>query len=461
VRNYLRSLNPQLPRNVWILQAGGLANMFGNGVIGPFLIIYLHNVRGLSLGMAGLVVASGAAAALFSGFVAGALADRLGPRVVLSTALVLGASAFALFPLIRETWHAFALNLLAGVGTGAFWPSQSTLLSSLTPPERRHSAFAQQRMTMNVGFALGALVAGAIARTDEPSTFTFLFLLNAVTFLVFVSVLQFLPAPRHREAHHEPGRYKDILRHRIFISFILLNVILIGGGIALMSELLSPFAKNTAHVSEPAIGVIWFVFSAGVALGQLPVVKLVEGKRRLRGLALMGVIWAGTFMVVTAGGAWLTGNEAALVFGFAVGVFALAECLHGAIYAPLVVDLAEPRLLGRYMALSSFSWQLGFFVGPAIGGFVLQHEPLALWPAAAVICLLASVYALALERRIPARLLLTPHVGSGAGLPGTMPKMALATDDPVSTDAEPSPHPADEASRIRGGGRPAPGTTRR
>jgi MFS family permease len=461
VRNYLRSLNPQLPRDVWILQAGGLANMFGNGVIGPFLIIYLHNVRGLSLGMAGLVVASGAAAALFSGFVAGALADRLGPRVVLSTALVLGAIAFALFPLIRETWHAFALNLLAGVGTGAFWPSQSTLLSSLTPPERRHSAFAQQRMTMNVGFALGALVAGAIARTDEPSTFTFLFLLNAVTFLVFVSVLQFLPAPRHREAHHEPGRYKDILRHRIFISFILLNVILIGGGIALMSELLSPFAKNTAHVSEPAIGVIWFVFSAGVALGQLPVVKLVEGKRRLRGLALMGVIWAGTFMVVTAGGAWLTGNEAALVFGFAVGVFALAECLHGAIYAPLVVDLAEPRLLGRYMALSSFSWQLGFFVGPAIGGFVLQHEPLALWPAAAVICLLASVYALALERRIPARLLLTPQVGSGAGLPGTMPNMALATDDPVSTDAEPSPHPADEASRIRGGGRPAPGTTRR
>lgn len=435
--------------------------MFGNGVIGPFLIIYLHNVRGLSLGMAGLVVASGAAAALFSGFVAGALADRLGPRVVLSTALALGAVAFVFFPLIRETWHAFALNLLVGVGSGAFWPSQSTLLSSLTPPDRRHSAFAQQRMTMNVGFALGALVAGAIARTDDPSTFTFLFLLNAVTFLVFVAVLQFLPAPRHREAHHEPGRYKDVFRHRVFIAYIVLNVILIGGGIALMSDLLPPFAKNTAQVSEPAIGVIWFVFSAGVALGQLPVMKLVEGKRRMRGLALMGVIWAGTFIAVTAGGAWLTGNEAAVVFGFAVGAFALAECLHGAIYAPLVVELAEPRLLGRYMAFSSFSWQLGFFVGPAIGGFVLQSEPLALWPAAAVICLLASAYALAFERRIPAHLHLTPRMDSGAGVPGTMPNMALATDDPLSTDAEPAPHPANEASRIRGGGCPAPGTTRR
>ena len=435
--------------------------MFGNGVIGPFLIIYLHNVRGISLGVAGLVVAAGSAAALFSGFVAGALSDRLGPRIVLSAALTVGAIAFVFFPFIEEAWHAFALNVLVGVGTGAFWPSQSTLLSSLAPKERRHAAFAQQRMTMNVGFAIGALVAGAIARTDEPSTFTFLFLLNAVTFMVFVGVLQLIPAPRHREEHHEPGRYKEVFANRLFVAFIVLNVIFIGAGIALMSEILPPFAKNTSHVSEPAIGVIWFVFSAVIAIGQLPVVKLVEGKRRMRGLALMGVVWAGTFLAVFAGGAWLTGTEAAVVFGIAVGVFALAECLHGAIYAPLVVELAEPRALGRYMALSSFSWQLGFFVAPAVGGFALEQEPLALWPAAAVICLVAASYALALERRIPAELHLTPRMDSGAGVRGTMPNMALATDDPLSTDAEPAPHPSDEASRIRGGGRPAPRTTRR
>src|SRR2546429_3106053 len=139
VRSYLRSLNPHLPRDVWILQAGGLANMFGNGVIGPFLIIYLHNVRGISLGIAGLIVASNSAAGLVSGFVGGALSDRIGPRAVLSAALVVMAVAFGLFPLIRVPWQAFALNALAGAGSGAFWPSQSTLLSPLTPKERRHA----------------------------------------------------------------------------------------------------------------------------------------------------------------------------------------------------------------------------------------------------------------------------------------------------------------------------------
>ncbi len=280
VRAYLRSLNPQLPREVWILQAGGLANMFGTGVIGPFLIIYLHNVRGISLGLAGLIVASSSAAALCSGFVGGALSDRIGPRTVLSGALVVLAVGFALFPLIRTPWEAFALNVLVGAGGGSFWPSQSTLLSSLTPQNRRHAAFAQQRMTMNLGIALGGLVAGAIARTDKPGTFTFLFLLNAATFLIFVAVLRLLPATGRRETHHEPGRYLDVLRDRTFIAYIFLNVIFIGAGIAVMSELLPPFAKNTAHVSEPAIGVLWFIFSGVVALAQLPVVKLIEGRSR-------------------------------------------------------------------------------------------------------------------------------------------------------------------------------------
>ena len=67
MRAYLRSLNPQLPRDVWILQAGGLVNMFGNGVIGPFLIIYLHNVRGISFAEAGFALAFGGVAALATG----------------------------------------------------------------------------------------------------------------------------------------------------------------------------------------------------------------------------------------------------------------------------------------------------------------------------------------------------------------------------------------------------------
>src|SRR5215208_3030595 len=122
VRAYLRSLNPELPRPVWILQVGGLTNAFGNGIVLPFLIIYLHNVRGIPLGLAGLAAAVNSAAALVSGFVAGSLSDRVGPKRVLVGALIVMAVAISLFPLIDNVWEAFALNLLLGSGSGSFWP---------------------------------------------------------------------------------------------------------------------------------------------------------------------------------------------------------------------------------------------------------------------------------------------------------------------------------------------------
>ena len=193
------------------------------------------------------------------------------------------------------------------------------------------------------------------------------------------------------------------------VSFSLLNAVFMAAAIALMVELLPAFAKNVAHVNEREIGVIFALDSIGVVLLQLPVARLVEGRRRMRGLALMGVVWAVSLLGVWAGGAWTTATAAAAVFAGATVVFALGETLHGAIHAPLSADLAPPQLVGRYLALASLSWQAGWIVGPAAGGFFLQHAPLALWPAAAGVNLLCAAYALRLERRLPPEARVTPR----------------------------------------------------
>jgi len=51
-------LNPQLSRQLWTLLSGSFANALGNGVVFPFLLIYLHNVRHIPLGTAGVVLAA-------------------------------------------------------------------------------------------------------------------------------------------------------------------------------------------------------------------------------------------------------------------------------------------------------------------------------------------------------------------------------------------------------------------
>jgi predicted MFS family arabinose efflux permease len=407
---YVRSLNPRLPRAVWLLQAGGLANMFGNGVVVPFLVIYLHNVRGISLGLAGTIAATNGLAALVSGPIAGALADRIGARTTLVAALVVMATAFSLFPLITQAWHAFLLNALAGTGSGAFWPSQGTLLSALTPPEQRPAAFAQQRVTMNLGIGLGGLVGGLIASTSDPSSFTLLFAVDAGTFLVFAAVLTRVPSPARAEVQpQEPPRgYATVFRDRPFRSFILLNTLFITASISIFSELFPVFAKNQAGVSEREIGLIFFLNTALIVLAQLPVAKLQQGKRRMSALATMSVLFAVTWLLVLLGGLTLQAGAATALFAGAFGIFSLGECLHGTVQGPLVSDLAPRALLGRYMAMSSSSWQVGFIIGPAAGGFVLQAQPYALWPVASAVCLVGGVWAITLERRLPTAVRRTP-----------------------------------------------------
>ncbi|MGB2951939.1 MAG: MFS transporter [Gaiellaceae bacterium] len=404
---YARSLKPDLPRNVWVVQGGGLVNAFGNGIVLPFLIIYLHNVRGVSLGVAGLVAAANSAAALATGFLAGTLSDRIGPRNVLIGALLVMTGAIVLFPLIRTSWHALALGAALGAGSGAFWPSQSSLIAAFTPSGRRHSAFGLQRVTMNLGLALGGLTGGLIASSARPSSYTALFLVDAATFLGYVLVLLRLPAPR-LSPQREAGGYREVLRDRPFRSYVLLNALFIGSGMAVIAELLPPYAKNNAGVAETGVGALWFVNALVVVLAQLPVVKLAERRRRMLGLALMGVIWAATMLIIAATGTWLQATAATAVFAVAVAAFGIGECLHGTIHVPLTADLAPPRLAGRYLALSSQSWQVGWIIGPAAGGFLLQHAPLALWLGAAAANLIGSGWALALERRLPAAVRRTP-----------------------------------------------------
>jgi len=156
---------------------------------------------------------------------------------------------------------------------------------------------------------------------------------------------------------------------------------------------------------------LWMINSLVVVVAQLPVAKLGEGRRRMGALALMGVLWAAAMLTIGVGGTWFEGTVAWSLMAGAVIAFAIGECLHGTVHLPLTADLAPPQLMGRYMALGSQSWQVGWIIGPAVGGFVLQHWPNALWPAAAVLNLAAAGAALALERHLPRAVLRGPaHV---------------------------------------------------
>ena len=410
MRGLLRSVDPQLPRQVWLLQIGGVSNSFGNGVVLPFLAIYLHNVRGFGIATAGIAIAISSAFQLLAGVAMGPVIDRVGPKRVLASGLVVQAAGFGFLPLVTEPWHAYALLAVEGAGSAAFWPSQSTLISRLTPPARMHAAFAQQRVTMNLGIGMGGITGGLIANVESPTTFTVLFVLDALTFLAYVGVVGFIRDPGVAPAQdgESPGSYRQVLRDRLFAGMWCLNFLFVAAGYSLLN-LLPPFVRDHGGVSERQIGLIFFFNTLAIVLAQLPLSRWIEGKRRLRALALMPALWAVAWLGVDASGYWLEATAAFVAVSVCVILIGIGECFHGPAHQALVAELGGERLRGRYFALHSLSWGLGGTAGPALGGLVLATAPFALWPIAAALCGVAAVGALALERLVPPRLQRIPR----------------------------------------------------
>jgi MFS family permease len=386
---------------VWLLQIGGVINSFGNGIVLPFLVIYFHDVRGFSIGTAGLIVGVSSAALLSAGIVTGVVIDRVGPRVTLGCGLFLQAVGYGLLPLVREPWQAYVLLAIEGIGASGFWPSQSTLISRLTPDTRRHAAFAQQRLTMNLGIGLGGIVGGLIAHVSSPGTFTVLFVLDAFTFLAYIVVLWFVHDPGVPAIEEQaPASYRAVLRHKTFLGLWSINFLFVSAGYSLFA-LFPQFARDQSGISERQIGALFAINTAVIVLAQLPISHWIEGRRRMRALALMPVLWAVCWLMVDGTGYWLEATAAFVVFGVAMALFGVGECFHGPAHQALVADIAPEHLRGRYFAVHSLSWGLAGTVGPAVGGFILAAAPFALWPLAAAVCLVAAAGALAMERYIP------------------------------------------------------------
>ncbi|HEU5241604.1 MAG TPA: MFS transporter, partial [Ornithinibacter sp.] len=81
----------------WLLSTTAISTL-GRGMTLPFTIIYMHEVRGISLDVAGLLMGLIAGVALLITIPVGSLTDRLGARVVVlfgSAAQLLGALVLA------------------------------------------------------------------------------------------------------------------------------------------------------------------------------------------------------------------------------------------------------------------------------------------------------------------------------------------------------------------------------
>jgi MFS family permease len=406
VSNFIAGWRTGLSRPVLILQAGNALNFFGYGLILPFEIIYLHQIRGFSTSTAGLVLAATMGTAAIATPPTGALLDRYSAKGIVVAGSLASALGYAGFAYVDHPWQAFACSIVSGAGIGAAGTANRQLTIRLVKREQRAAAFALNRVAGNFGLGAGATVAGfVIASAQQLSSFQTLYLFDAITYAGFaLIVLAAVPSPGAETvtATDASGTgFRAVARDRLFLTVIAANIVLVVVGHTFFSNILPPFVRTHTSLGPAAIGILVLVNTCFVVIAQIPAVRVVARMRRAHAFAAASALFAISLLAVLP--ATLIHSELAatsLLAGVAI-VFAIGECVHIVVLGPLVADMAPAHLLGRYLSLYSLTFSISLALGPAIGGVLLQTSPDAVWWGGALAAVLAGAVLFRLGARIP------------------------------------------------------------
>jgi len=114
----------------------------------------------------------------------GALSDRWGRKRLIAGGMLVQSGALAGIALVRGFWPWVGMAVLLGVGTAMVYPTLLAAVGDVAHPRWRASAVGVYRLWRDSGYALGALLAGALA-----DLFGMAWSIGAVALLTFASGL--------------------------------------------------------------------------------------------------------------------------------------------------------------------------------------------------------------------------------------------------------------------------------
>jgi MFS family permease len=404
----LGSFWSQLPQEGrWLLSTVAV-QLFGRGMTLPFTVIYLHEVRGIGLDVAGIVMAWIFTVGVVLTGPGGLAIDKYGARLVILLGCLVHLVGVVVLAFAETAPAAFVAATLMGV-SGLTWPAFNSMVAAIVKGPLRTQYFGVNFALVNLGIGLGGIVSGLYVDVGDPGTFTTIYLVDAASLLIPVVLL--LGPLRHVHARADkpedsagiPSSYWQIARRPAMAWLLLLTFIAMFVGYGQLEAGFPAFAREASEVSTRIIGWAFAANTAVIVLAQFLMLRRIDGHRRTRVLMVMTVVWIVAWSVLGLTG--LVPGTATAAFGVILFhvLFGFGETMLQPTVPAMTNDLAPDHLRGRYNALSSGVFQMGGIAGPVVAGGLLSHGQEATYIAMLLTgCASMLGLALVLERRVPA-----------------------------------------------------------
>lgn len=380
-----------LPKSMYILFIAQVINRFGDFVM-PFLTLYLTVKVGLSAEVIGFLVMLTSIINMPASLIGGYAADKFGRKKTYLYAQ--SAAALALLPC------AFIINPYINVGClmlstffgGFLRPAMDAMVTDILPPEKRQTGFALQYLGINLGVALGPLVAGELFDNFLP----LLFIGDTITsfiaiYLVAVNIGETSPINTKKEVYIETEKEEKknallALLERpqllvFFLVYIVFSIIYTQHRFSLPLTMNEIFGANGTKKFSRLMSV-----NAFTVIGLTVFITAVTSK--LHPLANMVV--AGITYAIGFGMVGYVDNMFLLVISTVT--WTIGEILVTTSYGVYVANNSPSNYRATFNAIGSISWAVGSAVGTYLAGLYIKYYGLSsLWNVVIVVSIIATL----------------------------------------------------------------------
>lgn len=360
----------------------------GLGLLTALSAIYLTRFVGLSVAEVGLGLTAAAGLGLVVGVPVGHLADRCGPRGLLIGLLCLVAVAVLGYLLIDSLVSFLVVVGLYQLADRAANAVRGAVIAKAVPADEQVSTRGHLRAVSNIGFAVGAVLAGWSLTADTIQAFQGLIVAAAAGYVIAAVALARVPPlpPIPRERGASPG---TAVRDLSYLGFAVINAVL------------------TFHYAVLEIGMPLWVLQHTDAPRWMVTVLFVVNTLMVTGLQVMvgrradtvstakrATLVADLLLAASCalfGMSALTGTWLVIAMLVAAGVLhALGEMYQVAAAWLLAFELAPANAHGQYQGLFSTSTSAGLMAGASVVALLAVNGGLVGWLALGAIFLVAS-----------------------------------------------------------------------
>jgi MFS family permease len=347
VANVVGAIGPAL----WLLAAIGFISQVGISVMLPLLPLYATEL-GAPPFVLGLLTGAFAVTNAIGQLASGFLAERFGPRRMMSAGLGFYGAMNALIATAASAPWLLAWRTAAGFGGGAMIVSERIYLAQIVEPARRAFANGIVSAGQSAGTVTGPVIGGiaaSIGGLRAP------FVIVAATSAIALLGTLFLPAPVRAETEADAERSTEAVDLRPLAMLLLANLALLasyGGFITTYATL----ATTRLGWTVVDVGIAFSFFGAGSILLGPWLAHLADriGRRRVATVAPLALVTFGAGLVL--------GLPQPAVYGLAVLAGGGLTAFSASWYA-LLADSAGPHRMGRVFGIVNAAATIGIVIG--------------------------------------------------------------------------------------------------